>query len=114
MTSGADDDSLVVVLSGASMMNQVGVMQEFARAFQFPDYFGNNWSALEDCLQDLSWLPPRSKYLTVITERDLLLKESGKRDKILLMDTLESVGSVWSTLGHGNGPVAFNVILMDS
>ena len=28
-----------------------------ARDFGFPDWFGKNWDALADCLQDLSWRP---------------------------------------------------------
>jgi hypothetical protein len=29
---------------------------EFAASFQFPYYFGENWPAFDECINDLSWL----------------------------------------------------------
>ncbi|MSQ71585.1 MAG: hypothetical protein EXR27_09895 [Betaproteobacteria bacterium] len=31
-------------------------LKKMAQALRFPDWFGNNWDALADCLKDLSWL----------------------------------------------------------
>jgi hypothetical protein len=28
------------------------------RGLRLPGYFGRNWDALDECIQDLSWLPP--------------------------------------------------------
>jgi len=34
-------------------------------AMQFPDYFGRNWDALDECLGDMDWLPSGG-YLLVL------------------------------------------------
>jgi hypothetical protein len=31
------------------------LLDRIAKALSFPDWFGRNWDALEDCLTDLSW-----------------------------------------------------------
>jgi hypothetical protein len=42
-----------ISLQGAS--DKDAVLERTAAALGFPDWFGNNWDALEDCLTDLSW-----------------------------------------------------------
>lgn len=34
-------------------------------AFHFPEYFGKNWDALDECLRDLSWIPSKGYVLVV-------------------------------------------------
>ncbi|WP_346010919.1 barstar family protein [Streptomyces sp. SID5606] len=34
-------------------MDEPGIHQSFAEALRFPGYYGNNWDALVDCLDDL-------------------------------------------------------------
>ena len=43
------DVSLLGVKSKDELLRRV------AQALQFPEWFGGNWDALEDCLSDLSW-----------------------------------------------------------
>ena len=41
------------------------LMDALASGFSFPDYFGRNWDAVEECLRDLSWLPADGYVLVV-------------------------------------------------
>ena len=36
-----------------------------SKAMSFPDYFGENWDALDECLSDLEWLPETGFILVV-------------------------------------------------
>lgn len=42
-------------LEGGGIFSKEQFLDQIARAMDFPDYFGGNWDALEDCLTDLSW-----------------------------------------------------------
>jgi len=43
----------VIDLLGAT--DKGGFLRKVADALEFPDYFGMNWDALNDCLTDFSW-----------------------------------------------------------
>jgi len=45
----------VVPVSLAGVTDKAALLERFAVALAFPDWFGANWDALEDCLCDLSW-----------------------------------------------------------
>ncbi len=59
-------DVLVVDLDGSKMPTLDQLFAEYKQNFSFPDYFGGNWSAFDECLKDLEWLPVR-RYLTIIS-----------------------------------------------
>jgi hypothetical protein len=50
--------SWAVVIRGAECRTEHDLFAEFSAALQFPRYFGWNWAAFEECVADLSWLPP--------------------------------------------------------
>lgn len=39
----------------AKVRDKSALLAVLARALEFPDWFGGNWDALQDCLGDLSW-----------------------------------------------------------
>jgi RNAse (barnase) inhibitor barstar len=47
--------SLVPVLDGRSLNDKAELLAALGRALDLPDYYGGNWDALEECLNDLSW-----------------------------------------------------------
>jgi RNAse (barnase) inhibitor barstar len=42
-------------LDGRMLGDKANLLAALAGALRFPDYFGGNWDALDECLTDLSW-----------------------------------------------------------
>jgi hypothetical protein len=64
-----------------------------ARALDFPEWFGGNWDALEDCLGDLSW---RHSPGTVLVIRNFVPgDELG-----ILIDILGATARFWQEQGE--------------
>jgi RNAse (barnase) inhibitor barstar len=40
-------------------------LAQIAKSLSFPDWFGANWDALNDCLTDLDWLSTKTGYVLV-------------------------------------------------
>jgi len=69
----------VRVVRGNKMRRLDDLYDEFAAAFQFPDYFGENWAAFDECLADLEWVPARGYVLLISNAVELLSKEPEKQ-----------------------------------
>jgi len=65
------------------------VFDAIAKALDFPDWFGGNWDALEDCLGDLSWREGGGHVL--VFERFPRGDELG-----VLIDVLRSSAQYWA------------------
>jgi Barstar (barnase inhibitor) len=60
------------------------LLRVVARELQFPDYFGNNWDALQDCLRDLSWLSDSK----VVLYHEGLPRDLGEADIATYLEIL--------------------------
>ncbi|MBH0183255.1 MAG: hypothetical protein HP490_16735 [Nitrospira sp.] len=81
------------IVQGKNCTTLTGVFEEFARALEFPDYFGHNWDALEECLADLGWLPAKG-YVVLITEAQSVIPGDDEGYEILL-EILNDAGEAW-------------------
>ena len=81
---------------------------EFSDALLFPGYFGWNWDALSDCLEDLNWLPADG-YLIVVENAPRLLSKSAEDQHTLFRILSRAVHHWASPLGKS---VPFKVLLL--
>lgn len=57
----------------------------------FPSYFGGNWDAFSDCVNDLSWLAAKD---ILIAHRDLPSADNPT-DQAIYLDTLANAVRGW-------------------
>jgi hypothetical protein len=67
------------------------LLDRISSALRFPDYFGGNWDALEDCLSDLSWSKAAGHVLLFEGAQALPADERG-----ILVDVLASAAAYWA------------------
>lgn len=89
------------VINGKKCRTPAGLFDEFARVLEFPDYFGHNWDALEECLADLEWLPAKG-YVVLITDAQCVIPDEEEEYETLL-EVLSDAGEAWSKGQTGDG-----------
>lgn len=102
------------ILNGKKCATPAGLFTEFARALGFPDYFGHNWDAMEECLADLEWLPAKG-YVLLITDAQAVLPNDEDEYETLL-EILSDAGEAWSKgqAGGGTSAIAFHSLFAAS
>lgn len=90
-------DFAVVAIDCASVRDKDQALQRIAQALCFPDWFGGNWDALQDCLDDLSWLPA-SGYL-LLFDHSGGWREAAPEDFATLLDVLNDAAQGWADAG---------------
>lgn len=98
------------VINGKKCATAAGLFTEFARALGFPDYFGHNWDAMEECLADLEWLPAKG-YVLLLTDAQAVLADDEDEYETLL-EILSDAGEAWSKgqAGGGSKAIAFHTL----
>ncbi|HEY0153948.1 MAG TPA: barstar family protein [Longimicrobium sp.] len=73
--STSSEEYRISILPGEQVTNGDSLVRLLANAFDFPDYFGCNLDAAEDCLRDLEWIGATG-YVLVVTESARLWQNS--------------------------------------
>ncbi len=68
---------------------------EFSASLQFPDYFGSNWAAFDECLTDLEWLNI-SALVILIEDFRLVFADETAADRELLLKYLDIAARYWA------------------
>jgi RNAse (barnase) inhibitor barstar len=89
------------VIKGRFCKTPATLFAEFAQALEFPDYFGHNWDALEECLADLEWLPAKG-YILLITDAASVLSNDDTEYETFL-EILRDAGEAWGGGQAGMG-----------
>jgi hypothetical protein len=79
------------------------LIEALAAALQFPDYFGGNWNAVDECITDMSWLPARGYCVLLLRADFLRLQQPRVFD--LFIEVIDDAGAVWRKEG-----VPFHVV----
>ena len=85
----------VRIIRGKHCGTREELLDEFARGLDFPQYFGRNWDALEDCLTDLEWLSAEA-FVLILTNADQVLRSSPGELKTFA-GILSAAAAHWSS-----------------
>ena len=84
-----------VNLAGCTESSEV--LERLANQLAFPDWFGQNWDALADCLTDFSWREAEGYVLVLEQLGDF--RAAGDDDFDTLIEILSDASASWSVLG---------------
>jgi RNAse (barnase) inhibitor barstar len=78
-----------------SVRDKASLLRRFADALAFPADFGRNWDALNDSLQDLSWLRANGHVLHLCNIGGVRQALDGEWDTLL--DILHEAANFWKS-----------------
>lgn len=81
-------------LNGKRMLSLDGILDEFSAVYQFPEYFGYNWDALDECINDLDWINARA-FVLILMNFDIMLAEYDSGDVDILVKVLKNACLNW-------------------
>jgi RNAse (barnase) inhibitor barstar len=82
-------------VNGIRIKSKGDLLNDLAQVMDFPDYFGYNWDALEECLRDFEWLPSTKGYILLFTNPEDFIKKAPSDCKTFL-EIIFEVSRYWA------------------
>lgn len=94
LENAAREDSFsYFLLDVSSVSSSWDFFALLAKAMKFPNYFGNNWDALHDCLTDMSWNISSGNILAISNADSLFALKLEEFE--VLVGVLEEAAAFW-------------------
>ncbi|HEY3340461.1 MAG TPA: barstar family protein [Anaerolineae bacterium] len=88
-------------VDGAPIGDKAAFLAAFAAALHFPAYFGHNWDAFEECLNDLSWEDkPEAKGLAILIDAAGPFAKANPADWAIACDIFKSATKAHKKAGR--------------
>jgi RNAse (barnase) inhibitor barstar len=83
---------------------------ELSAALQFPPYFGNNWDACSDCLNDLGWIDEKRGVVLVFLDAPHLLQAATSAESATFTKMIADSALEWTQTRNGKPGRVFHVV----
>jgi hypothetical protein len=93
LTGALDADCLVLRVDLSAARNKNEMLAVVGHALRFPEWFGHNWDALNDCLLDMAWLPAPG-YVIILDHCDGI-HGRAESDFVKMMQVFQDVAATW-------------------
>lgn len=80
-------------LDGQGIHDGPSFIDECAKVMDFPDYFGRNWNALDECITDLEWC--QAKGYVLLYDGVDAFAQADPNQWAYALDTLRSAADYW-------------------
>ena len=75
---------ITILECGVSDVNDdSALLGKLSASLQFPDYFGNNWDAFDECISDMEWMPASGYVLVVSGAKQLWSNAPASAGKLV-------------------------------
>lgn len=97
----------VLTVEASSLLTHDELLTTLGRVFDFPDYYGHNYDALDECLRDLSWLPAPG-YVLRVRDTETLWRQAPQVGGALV-NTWLFCAQHWASM---DDPVPFHLLFL--